>query len=402
MHLHALQCMPQRRHLSHCATHPPPSPRHHPFPSTPPPLSMPVASMAVRHHDVAQAFSLIDTVCGGLVRVLLPLSNGRFRIARFAPPPQQAEVAHLRGQVGGLSSQLEQARKHHVATVEALKAENESLLKHNEMLQGEVSRLRRVESDRLVRTALDRAVDAVGSSTPGSRRSSGTAAEEARGTPAGRPPRAPVAAHPTPPTGGGLDTLDASLVGLEDSLASSKSLLRALQGGGAAEAAGDGELEALMHALTAASAPLAATTPSPGPPPGPSPSGPGRSAAGDHVLNSSTTIASQLQRVSAAQERLLSRAGAAEEPASPEPRGGLPDPWWAALAAAVPGDRVELLGNYLAAHQEGRLSRDSLLTRARVLLVDSVTVGAVTASGAPVASHAVRQRLVGSLAAALA
>ncbi len=237
----------------------------------------------------------------------------------------------------------------------------------------------------------------------------------------GRPPRAPA-----PPSSGAfeLDTsgVHASTAGVQggndsmnDSIASSRSLLRALQGTGSASvgtaAADDGELAALMSALSAAapssSTAAAGATSGAVSTASTATSTPGRSAPGDHVLNNTRgSVAEQLQRVAAAQSRLAAStreaaASAQEQTRAPGARQGtaaaLSDQWWNDLAHAVPADRVDLLRSYLAQHDAGKLSASSLATRARVLLVDSVTSAARTASGGAVASKSSREALVQQL-----
>jgi len=374
-----------------------------------------------------------------------------------APFLQRSENAELQSELRSLQNQLDHNRRQQVQTVEALRAENESLMKHNDMLQTEVSRLRRVESDRIVRSALDQSTEvrdvhdvsstvqrgwASGNSQQPLERSrveaapTSTSAGQMRlhtssASVSGRPPRMPT--HPSfSMSAGGMFDLDTSGVaaspearggagagGMDDSIASSRSLLRALQGTALSphappSSADDGELAMLMSALSAAAAPSNSA------PPAPSNAAstasttsntPGRSVPGDHVLNSTRgSVAEQLQRVAAAQSRLAgSTRPAAASAAQQTRRAGahdgtaavLGDDWWQGLAHAVPADRVELLQSYLRQHDTGKLSASSLATRARVLLVDSVTSTARTASGGTVASKATRETLVQQLSKAV-
>jgi hypothetical protein len=130
----------------------------------------------------------------------------------------------------------------------------------------------------------------------------------------------------------------------------------------------------------------------------------GREAPGDCILQGTRgALAGQLARVSAAQSRLSSSstgsAAAQTQPASSGIAAQLSDDWWRRLMASVPGDRVDLLRSYMGQHEGGRLSSASLCTRARVLLVDSVTSTARTAAGGMVASKAQREDLVAELVA---
>lgn len=342
---------------------------------------------------------------------------------------QQEEGSQLRSQVAQLQAELQKIRRQHIQTVEALKAENESLLKHNEMLQGEVGRLRRVESDRLVRSALDGAHErreARSSPMPSVSMAHSMPAEPSFSAhSASRPPRAPTpSAHfsrpASPPEAREYsEDLDASAVDLDDSLASSKSLLRALQGSQGphsshSEADTDGargELDALLRAITAASStPHTSTTAA-------------ATAASlessftvppsqQHVLNGSIrSIQAQLAHVTEAQQQLLQRTGVsqaraqqAQEAASQAAEAAkqpLSAQLWQRIQAGVPGDRLDLFKSYLAQFTQGSLPLESLVTRARVLLVDSVAAGSSAGDGRPVASRSERESMVQAMQAEL-
>ena len=422
--------------------------------------------MSDRHDDMNKAFGMIESIYSSLVCSNVKTSWAE--LVAFSPhtraqhsDAQRSENAELQSELRSLHKQLEHNRRQQVQTVEALRAENESLMKHNDMLQGEVSRLRRVESDRIVRSALDQSSDgrdthessslhrewANSSSQPlgvpvdspapssGHFSTSTQSAYKVNAHGLGRPPRVP--SHPASSGYSGvgvgsmfdLDTSGVSPAGgahgssgadsMDDSIASSRSLLRALQGSTPAplpaqpDGGDDGELALLMSALSAAAGPssssnagatasMATSTAST------ATSTPGRAVPGDHVLNSTRgSVAEQLQRVSAAQSRLSASTKAAATSAtqqvrSPNAKDGaaarLGEEWWEQLVHSVPGDRVDLLQSYLRQHDNGKLSASSLATRARVLLVDSVNSAARTSAGGAVASKAVREGLVQQLA----